>query len=133
MIANKTSPKKKALDLGLAVRDSKRSPDKLRSFIQQKDVSPSQQTIYAQMNSTDFGSKGLFKPTTTLAGKTSLRGWIEHIQAQPDSEWKNQNETVKFKDAANLKLAGTTFDSNHLSRFLNESNFATRDSPKQNL
>jgi len=50
----------------------------------------------------------------------------------PESQWKQSNETVKFRDVANLKLTGTTFDSHHLSRFMNESNFATRVSP-QNL
>jgi hypothetical protein len=82
------------------------------------------------MRATDFGSKGLFKPTTTHGGKSSLQGWIDYIQNHyPESDWKSQNETVKFKDVANLKLTGTTFDSHHLSRFMNESNFATRISP----
>lgn len=82
------------------------------------------------MQSTDFGSKGLFKPTTMRPGKSSLKSWVEYIQGQPDSEWKHQNETVKFREVANLKLAGTTFDSNHLSRFMKESSFASTDSPR---
>ena len=85
------------------------------------------------MRATDFGSKGLFKPTTTHGGKATLTGWIEYIQSLPESEWKHQNETVKFKDVANLNLAGATFDSHHMSRFINESQFVTRVSPQHTL
>ena len=53
----------------------------------------------AVYTSIDFGSKGLYKESTTaLAGAKS--------------------QSI-FKDVANLRLAGNTFDAIHLGKFLN--------------
>ena len=49
--------------------------------------------------STDFGSKGLYKDTTTTNGGS-------------------KSQSV-FKDVANLRLAGNTFDAQHMDKFLN--------------
>ena len=100
------------------LKENRKRPEFNRSFVEKE--APTQKSVYGSMRATDFGSKGLFKPTTTHGGnKTTLKGWIEYIQNLPESEWKQQNETVKFKDVANLNLAGTTFDSPHMSRFMN--------------
>ena len=77
------------------------------------------------MRSTDFGSKGMYKPTTSLAGgRASLENWINHIENTQSEEWKQQNEILKKANQPNLKLSGTTFDSNHLNKFLHDCPYA---------
>lgn len=47
------------------------------------------QSAYSMMRSTDFGSKGMYKPTTSLAGgRASLENWIKHIENTQPDEWK---------------------------------------------
>jgi hypothetical protein len=40
----------------------------------------SKKSIFTAMRSTDFGSKGMYKPTTTFGGKSSLSSWIENVE-----------------------------------------------------
>jgi len=45
--------------------------------------------MFSMMRSTDFGSKGMYKPTTSLAGgRASLENWINHIENTQTEEWK---------------------------------------------
>jgi len=75
--------------------------------------------------STDFGSKGLYRRTTTLGGKTDLYRWLENKQT-----WEApQNATHHFRETANLRLSGQTFDSNHLSKFMQKCPFAEQSEP----
>lgn len=60
--------------------------------------------------STDFGSKGLYKDTTTSLGGA-------------------KSQSV-FKEVANLRLAGNTFDVHHMDRFLN-TQFCNNSSPSR--
>ncbi len=81
------------------------------------------------MRSTDFGSKGMYKPTTAHGGKSNLKSWIEYIEGQPDNPWKKTNETVKFSQVPNLNLSGTTFDSNHMNKFMSACPFVHKQMP----
>lgn len=80
------------------------------------------------MRSTDFGSKGMYKPTTTFGGKCSLRDWVERAEAHADN-WKTSQESLKFEQTANLRLAGTTFDSKHMSNFMQKCPYVSNMSP----
>lgn len=62
--------------------------------------------------STDFGSKGLYKDTTTIGGGT-------------------RSQSV-FKDVANLRLSGKTFDAVHMDKFIN-TQFGLSSSPSRVL
>ena len=67
------------------------------------------------MRSTDFGSKGMYKPTTTIGGKTNLGKWLENNESLGDM-WKGSAYgSINFTEAANLKLSGNTFDSKHMT------------------
>lgn len=69
------------------------------------------------MRSTDFGSKGMYKPTSTIGGKTSLVNWLEQNEARADQSRISQ-DTINFRETANLKLSGSTFDSKHITNFM---------------
>jgi hypothetical protein len=58
------------------------------------------------MRSTDFASRGLYKETTSGGTKS---------------------QSI-FKECANLRLAGSTFDAKHMDRFL-KTEFAMGSSP----
>jgi len=34
---------------------------------------------FGVMRSTNFGSKGMYKETSTVGGRTSLSNWVDHI------------------------------------------------------
>ncbi|TNV82467.1 hypothetical protein FGO68_gene39 [Halteria grandinella] len=80
------------------------------------------------MRSTDFGSKGMYKPTSTIGGKTSLVNWLEQNEARADQSRISQ-DTINFRETANLKLSGSTFDSKHITNFMQDCPFALRASP----
>lgn len=56
------------------------------------------------LRSTDFASKGLYKETTTKTSKS---------------------QSV-FKDVANLRLTGNTFDAQHLDKFMTNRHTGTQ-------
>ena len=74
--------------------------------------------------STDFASKGLYKITSTVGGPTDLNRWIEMRQS-----WEAPQDASHFKETANLRLSGDTFDCNHLSNFMQKNSFATSPPP----
>ena len=52
-------------------------------------LNESRKSIFTAMRSTDFGSKGMYKPTTTFGGKVaSLRSWVENVDKTQSEEWK---------------------------------------------
>ena len=101
-----------------------------------KKQSPTKRLTPAKMFPTglkpmDFGSKGLYKPTTTIGGKTTLSDWVESVEAHGDT--RMSHDRMKFRETANLRLSGTTFDSKHMSQFMSNCPFVTRPSPKSFL
>lgn len=81
------------------------------------------------MRSTDFGSKGMYKPTTVIGGKTTnLWEWVEKYESKAE-QWRTSLDNIKFKETANLKLSGTTFDSCHMNQFMRDCPFVVRPTP----
>jgi hypothetical protein len=60
------------------------------------------------LRSTDFASKGLYK----------------------DKADNTQSQSI-FKEVANLRLAGNTFDAGHMEKFIKFSTFAANGSPSK--
>lgn len=80
--------------------------------------------------STDFASKGLYKPTTTVGGPTDLSRWLESKMAS--EAWRKQGtdvESLRFKETSNLRLSGSTFDSGHLNKFMQNCPFVQKAAP----
>lgn len=73
------------------------------------NINPEKQPYKSVLTNTDFASKGLYKETTLglqMAKSQSI-----------------------FKDAANLRLSGLTFDAVHMNKFIQGSHFGKQGSP----